>query len=61
MEKLAFTLEQAAESIEVSVPTMRTLIQQPGFPAFRVGRRWVIPVNAFQEWMHEQAVSRATY
>jgi excisionase family DNA binding protein len=61
MEKLVLTLTEAAEAMSVSVPTMRTVIHQPGFPAFRVGKRWVIPVDAFREWMHKQALARAAY
>lgn len=61
MEKLALTLEQAAESIQIGIPAMRVLIHQPEFPAFRVGKRWVIPVDAFQQWMQAQAFVRATY
>ena len=59
--KLALTLEEAAESITVSINTMRALIYQPGFPAFRVGRRWVIPVDAFNAWLCKQGYAKASY
>lgn len=61
MDKLALTLEQAAESIGVSAPTMLAIANQPGFPALRVGRRWIIPVQALTEWLNEQANNQARY
>lgn len=57
--KLAYTLAEAAEAINVSVPTMRSLVHQPGFPAFRAGKRWVIPVAEFEAWLGRQANDRA--
>ena len=53
--KLAFNLAQAAEAIGVSRPTMSTLVRTEGFPAFRVGPRYVIPYDAFKIWLIEQA------
>lgn len=61
MEKLALSLEQAAEVIGVSEPTMLTIANQPGFPALKVGRRWIIPVQALAEWLNEQANNQARY
>lgn len=58
-QKMAFTLTEAADAINVSVPTMRSMLHQPGFPAFRAGKRWVIPVDEFRAWLGRQAAERA--
>ena len=58
MERLALTPEEAAESIGVCVCTMRSIIRQPGFPAMKIGTRWVIPVKPFAEWLDEQCRTR---
>jgi len=59
MDKLTLTLTQAAEAMNVSEPTMRYIVQQAEFPAFRVGKRWVIPVDTFNEWLNARASERA--
>lgn len=61
MTKLALSIEEAAEAINVSVPTMRELMQESGFPAIRVGRRWIIPVDAFSTWLNKQGRAGARY
>lgn len=61
MNKLAYTLAQAAEAANVSEPTMRRLVNEDGFPAIRVGRRWVIPVEALNAWLIQQAEARARF
>ena len=58
-ERYALTLEEAAKSLGVSVPTMRKIASQNDFPAFRVGKRWIIPCHAFDEWLDKQARERA--
>ena len=61
MTKLALSIEEAAEAINVSVPTMRELINQPDFPAIRMGRSWIIPVDAFSAWLNDQGRAGARY
>jgi putative SOS response-associated peptidase YedK len=28
------------------------------FPAFKAGKRWIIPVDAFREWLNKNAAER---
>lgn len=58
-ERYALTLEEAAASMGVSVPTMREIANRQDFPAFRKGRRWIIPQRAFADWLDKQARERA--
>lgn len=55
----AFNLKGAAEYAGVSAPTMLEWVNRSDFPAFRSGRRWVIPCEAFTRWLNEQAKARA--
>lgn len=55
----AFNLKSAAEYASVSAPTMLEWVNRQDFPAFRSGRRWVIPREAFAKWLNEQAQARA--
>lgn len=53
--KMAYNLEEAAMAIGVSRPTMQQIVRTEGFPAMKAGRRWIIPVSAFREWLDEKA------
>lgn len=55
----AFNLREAADYMGTNVTTMGELVRRAGFPAFRVGRRWVIPREAFSRWLNQQAEARA--
>ena len=57
--RYALTIEEAAKSLGVSMPTMRKIANLNDFPAFRVGKRWIIPCQAFAEWLDKQARERA--
>lgn len=59
MDRLALTPGEAAESIGVCLTTMHKLMRKPGFPALRIGTRWVIPVAAFNDWLKEQCYVRS--
>ncbi len=59
-ERYALTFEEAAESMGVSLPTMRKIANQKDFPAFRIGKRWLIPCRAFADWLDKQAREKAT-
>ena len=59
-ETIGLTLEAAAKLAGVSAPTMLSWVNRSDFPAFRSGRRWVIPRDSLLEWMKAQAAERAT-
>lgn len=55
MEKLAFTISEAARAAGVSRPTVYRWIRIPGFPVARIGGCTRIPVEAFRRWINQQA------
>ena len=55
----AFNLKEAAAYAGVSNPTMISWVNRADFPAFRSGRRWIIPRRPFIHWLEEQAEKRA--
>lgn len=57
--EVAFTLEKAARFAGVSAPTMLQWANRRDFPAFRAGRRWVIPKDSLIDWLRKQAQERA--
>ena len=52
---MALNLEEAAKAINVSRPTMLTIARRADFPAFRTGKRWIIPIDALRQWLNDQA------
>lgn len=53
--RLAFSLVEAAAAVGVSVPVMSEWVHIPGFPAFKSGTRWIIPVSSLEHWLDERA------
>ena len=52
--KLAYTRKEAAAAASVSLPTMDKWLHMRGFPSFKAGTKWLIPVKEFTEWLGEQ-------
>lgn len=55
MEPLAVSAAEAARLLGVSRPTLYQLLNQEGFPSFRVGGRVLISVSGLQSWIDRQA------
>ena len=55
MDRQGLTLEEARQIVGVSYPTIRALANQNGFPAFRVGRKWIVPREQLMDWLKRQA------
>ena len=53
-EKLNFSSKEAAAAAGISMPTMLAWLHQDGFPAFRAGKKWLIPVEPFKRWLTAQ-------
>lgn len=55
MEKLTVTVEEMAGIIGVSKPKAYELAHSENFPAVRIGRRIVVPVDELKRWLASQA------
>lgn len=58
MEKLTITVAQMADLIGVSLPTAYSLTNKQGFPLLQIGRKKLIPVQAFEQWLQAQVESK---
>lgn len=54
MEKITYTITEAADALGLSRPTIYKLLRAPGFPAVRIGGRWLIPKDALTDWLLNQ-------
>ena len=54
MDKVTMTVDEVAHAMGISRPKAYELTEREGFPLVRVGRRKVIPVDAFRRWLDAQ-------
>ena len=54
MDKLAYSITEAAQVLGVSRPTVYALIKQPGFPVFQIGGRKLVSVEGLRDWVRNQ-------
>lgn len=59
MEKVAMTVKEMGQQLGISPPKAYELTNIKGFPCIQVGRRKIIPIDAFKRWMNEQASGQA--
>ena len=53
-----YNVKEVAAILGVSRPTAYELVSREDFPSIRVGgRRIVVPCEAFERWMQEQATA----
>ena len=60
-QRIALNISQAAQLIGVDRKTMAALVHRGECPAFRAGKRWVIPRSGLEAWITEAAGSGAVY
>lgn len=55
MEKLTYSIAEAAKVLGISETTMRNLSRTQGFPCVVVGTRRLISIKGLERWVEEQA------
>lgn len=51
MEKLTMNVTEISEQLGISKPIAYELTRREDFPSLKIGRRIVIPIEAFQKWL----------
>lgn len=51
MEKLTINVDEMAEALGISYPKAYELAKSEGFPALRIGKRIIVPIEAFKNWV----------
>lgn len=49
--RMTMTVQEVADYLGVSKPTAYSLTSQDDFPCLRIGKRILIPVAAFHDWL----------
>lgn len=53
-EKITLNVSEVAELLGVSRPVVYQLIHREDFPAFKIGKRTLVPRLALEEWANRQ-------
>lgn len=59
MEKLTYTLVEAAQVLGISKSYAYELAKRNELPIVRIGSRIVVPIKRLEEWLEEQTVKTA--
>lgn len=55
-EKISLSVPETAAVLSVSERTVRKLLEQPDFPALKVGNRILVSRSGLEQWVFERAV-----
>lgn len=53
-ERKTMTVEEVGMALGISRPKAFELASRSDFPVIRIGKRIVVPIDAFQKWMEKQ-------
>ena len=54
LNPMGFTPAKAADKLSLSTTLVRKLITSGDIPAVKVGKRWIIPVRALEQWLEQK-------
>jgi len=54
------TVDEMAKLLSIARVTAYQLTKTKNFPCFHIGKRIIIPLHAFNEWVEKQAESKST-
>jgi excisionase family DNA binding protein len=54
------TVNEMAKSLSIARVTAYQLTKTKDFPCFYIGKRIIIPLHSFNEWINKQAQSQST-
>lgn len=54
VEKMAYSVPECANALGLGLTKMNELVNTKGFPAIRLGRRVVVPVDQLKAWLAKQ-------
>lgn len=58
MERITFTVKEIAKLLGINVTAAYELAKRRDFPAIRVGKRIIVPKDAFYRWLEKAALDK---
>lgn len=57
MEKLVISVSELQNILGIGHNSVYALVKRPDFPAVRIGKRIVIPVDGLKQWLNENSTN----
>ena len=61
IEKAVYNVYEVAALLGINLPKAYKMVRQESFPSIRIGRRIVVPKEAFHRWLEEAAFNKQSY
>ena len=61
MKSMTLDAKDIREQLGLSMPKVYDLLNQEDFPSIRVGRRIIVPTEAFEKWLMDAAANKAEF
>lgn len=58
IEKAVYNIYEVAALMEINLPKAYEIARQENFPSIRIGRRIVVPKEAFHRWLEQAALDK---
>lgn len=58
-DKLLLSVKQAADALGIGINQAYNLVRAPGFPALKIGSRYLISKTGLEAWIEEQIQNRS--
>ena len=59
MEKMTISASETARRLGISKESTLRMLELGDIPAIRMGRNWLVPIKALDEWLMERAKTEA--
>ena len=59
MEKMTISASETAKRLGISKESTLRMLELGDIPAIRMGRNWLVPIKALDEWLMERAKTEA--
>ena len=60
-KRMTLTVAEMAAELNISKPTAYEIANRADFPTLRVGRRIIIPREAFERWLLDNATNKINF
>ena len=58
MDKTTMSVKELSAQLGISLAKAYELAKTPGFPTLRIGKRILIPVDAYKNWLVQSAATK---
>lgn len=58
IERQTLNIKELAQVMGCGENKARQIVRSKGFPCIKIGNRYLIPINRFEEWLNNQAIGK---